>query len=132
MKALKLKSLLGMLAASSLLISAVLIFISIRLCVPSKATVGSQPSEVRYLIAEITDDENECSDSLQLDSRLIEGGVIKVAATEYYLKTANLLEEDAETPLDAADCMYRIISYAGIFGWELRECSDNLLYFVHV
>lgn len=132
MKTLKLKTLLGILSVSSLLIFATLIFISIRLCVPSKASVGTQQNEVRYLIAEITDDKGACSDSFQLDSRLIEGGVIKVAATEYYLRTANLLEENVEAPLDASDCMYRIISYAGIFGWELRECNGNLLYFVHI
>lgn len=124
---LKLKAILLTGIVILFLVLCFVIVIAVKCYIPAAKVL--EEKEVKYLLMETSDDMNKCSDALAVDSALIDGGVIRVSLSKDYIKVIKLVGEEA-LGLDSIECLYRIISYVGVFGWELREKEDGVYFFV--
>lgn len=130
MKRIKSKTLLCILTLVSILLLAILIMMLFCKSSGMEPRIGSSQSEIEYLLVEVLEDSSNCSDFYTIDSVLIDGGVIKVVLSEHYLHNVKLVSKDTDEAFDEADCLYAIIDYIGVFGWELQIINDDLLYFI--
>lgn len=89
-------------------------------------------NEIQYLSVYLKTDDKILSSPEEIDSILLNGGVVRVELSkDYFEKTGLKVGKNFkyETPIDYFNLL---INYIGGFGWSMIEINDDMLYFSRV
>lgn len=86
-------------------------------------------SEIQYLTVYLADEIDDSDKVEEIDSILIEGGVIKTSLSKEKLVDTGLLENSNINNLSPIDYLNSLLNYIGAFGWRLIEINDDIMHF---
>lgn len=105
-----------------------LILLVIKFMILNKPTSGVL-YEIQYLTVSLEQSNKNLSTSDEIDSILIDGGVLRVILSKEYIENCGLSIKNPTKVDSPIECLNVLLNYIGVFGWDMIETNGDIIYF---